>query len=205
MRACQYGDPVVDGLIQASSVIPADRWRASGIRHGHPRAGPVERERAAAFPRGGPGGVAQRARAPVAGRIAGGRPRPLVEGIGRDRHRECGRDRGQTPDRPAGRAPRPFGHDLPVVRRAASQRDRLIRGGRLVARDDRGRIGRARTATVYCVALADAAQLSVGVTATPVAALTGLGVAGAAGAGAVVKLQTGPLVDPPAPLATTCQ
>ena len=38
-------------------------------------------------------------------------------------------------------------------------------------------------ATLYCVALVDAAQLRVGVSDTPVAALTGVGPAGAVGAG----------------------
>ena len=61
-------------------------------------------------------------------------------------------------------------------------------------------------ATLYCVALVDAAQLRVGVTDTPVAALTGVGPMGAVGAAtAVVRFHTGPLVDPPAPLATIRQ
>ena len=60
-------------------------------------------------------------------------------------------------------------------------------------------------ATAYWVALVDAAQLRVAVTATPVALLTGAGVAGMVGSARVVKLQSGPLVDPLAPLATTCQ
>jgi hypothetical protein len=58
----------------------------------------------------------------------------------------------------------------------------------------------------YCVAFADAAQFRAIVVKTFVALFDGSGPAGTAGAGAaVVKLQIGPLVDPPAPFATTCQ
>ena len=60
-------------------------------------------------------------------------------------------------------------------------------------------------ATSYCDAFADAVQLSVGVNSTPVAPLAGVGPAGAVGADTAVKLQTGPLVVPHGPFATTCQ
>ena len=60
-------------------------------------------------------------------------------------------------------------------------------------------------ARLYCVAFADAPQPRVVETDTPLDPVAGVGTVGAVGAASVVKLQTGPLVDPPVPLATICQ
>ena len=88
----------------------------------------------------------------------------------------------QAPDRTLGRSARALGDDLPEVFLVGGQRGRLIGRRRLVGRDDRGRIGGAER-HAYCVAFVEAAQLRVGVNATPVAPLTGVGPVGAVGAG----------------------